>query len=179
MTAKDLMAHLRFQLHQHGWPAWLGLALVVAAAGLHFFGVEPANERAAALRAQQSSLRANLAVKAPVVETSEQKAAAFYGGLPVTGALETVDAIHRAAAKHGVKVTTGEYRLLREGGARVVRYQITLPARASYPRLRNWLADVMSLAPSLALDEVNFRREDAGQDAVDARVRFTFLMRAS
>lgn len=179
MTAKDLMAHLRFQLQQHGWPVWVGLALVAAAIGLHFYGVEPILERSAVLREQQSALRFKLAIKAPPVETSEQKATAFFAGLPTTGALETVEAIHRVAVKHGVKLTTGEYRMLREGGARVLSYQMTLPARAPYPSLRNWLTEVMSLAPSLALDEVSFRREDAGQDAVDARVRLTFLMRAN
>ena len=93
--------------------------------------------------------------------------------------MEAIDAIHRAAAANGVKLANGEYRLARDGGARLLRYQITLPARASYPQLRAWIGEVMNAVPSAALDEISFRRDDVGSDSVEARVRLTLFLRAS
>lgn len=179
MTPRDVVAHLRFQLYRHGWPAAAGLALIAAATGFQFFGVAETRAQAAALRAEQAAQRQRLAERPNQEEASSGRLAAFYAGLPgAAGALEAVEAIHRAAGANGVKLAHGEYRLAREGGAQMLRYQITLPARSSYPRLRAWLADTMNAVPTAALDEISFRRDDVGSDSVESRVRLTLFLRA-
>lgn len=175
---RDIVAHLRFQRYRHGWPAAAGLALIACAIGFQLFGVAETRAQAAELRAEQSALHKRLAERPERQEAVSARLAAFYTGLPTAaGSVRAIEVIHRAAAANGVKLVHGEYRLAREGGAPLLRYQITLPARSSYPRLRAWLAEVMNAAPTAALDGISFRRDDAGSESVEARVRLTLFLR--
>jgi hypothetical protein len=179
VTPRTVIAHLRFQLDRHGLPAALGLVLIACAIGLQFFGVVETRAQAVALRLEQTALRQRLVQQPHPEEAANKRLAGFYAGLPAaSGALETIDIIHRAAQTRGVQLAQGEYRLAQESGARLLRYQITLPARASYPQLRAWLADVMNALPTAALDEISFRRDDVGSASVETRVRLTLFMRA-
>lgn len=178
VTPRNILAHLRFQFARHGWPAAVGLALIASAMGLQFFGVEEARTHATELRAEAAALRQRQAQQPNQEEAAIKRLAAIYASLPASnGALEAVEIVHRAAEANGVKLANGEYRLVREGSAQLLRYQITLPARSSYPHLRAWLADVMNAIPAAALDDISFRRDDVGSDSVEARVRLTLFLR--
>lgn len=179
VTPDTVIAHLRFQLDRHGWPAVLGLVLLACAIGLQFFGVVETRAQAAAMRLEQAALRQRQAQQPKPEEAANQQRASFYAGVPAaSGALEAIEVIHRTAQTRGVQLAQGEYRLAQESGAQLLRYQITLPARASYPQLRAWLADVMNALPAAALDEISFRRDDVGSASVETRVRLTLFMKA-
>jgi Tfp pilus assembly protein FimV len=173
------IAHLRFRLARHGWPAAAGFALLFGAAFLQVFAVADTQAQAAQLRAVISQQRQRLAGRPQETQAADVRLAAFRAGLPgIEGTAAAIAAIHRAAAANGVSLVQGEYRLAREAGAPLQRYQITLPAKASYPRLRAWLADTLNTVPAAALDEIALRRDDAGSAAVEARVRLTLFLRA-
>ncbi len=179
VTLQNLTAWMRFYLDRHGWPAVLGLALAASAVGLQFWGVEQARRHTAALRAEAAAQQQRLAQRPDPSATAGQQLAVFYEGLPnADGMLEAVETIHRTAAANGVKLATGEYRLVRQGSANLQRYQITLPARASYPKLRSWLAEVMNAVPAAALNDISFQREDIGSDLIEANVSLTLFLRA-
>jgi hypothetical protein len=179
VTPRIISAHLRFQHDQHGWPALAGIALIALALAGQYFGVDQTIEQIVVLREKQSTLRQRQASLPNPDEAARVQAAAFYAGLPDgSDARDAVALIHRSAAEHGVKLATGEYRLVREGSARALRYQITLPARASYVQIRAWHADMMNALPALALDEISFRRDDTGIATVEARLRLSLFMRA-
>ncbi|OQW86634.1 MAG: hypothetical protein BWK72_16230 [Rhodoferax ferrireducens] len=179
MTPQHMVAWLRYQLHRHGWPAVVGLVLIIGAVGLQFAGVEQARTRVAELRAEAVAQRQRQAQQPDPGETADKRLAAFYDSLPnADGALEAIETIHRSAGENGVKLATGEYRLVRQGSTKLQRYQINLPARASYPHLRAWLADVMNAVPTAALSDISFQREDIGSDTVEASVRLTLFLRA-
>ncbi len=179
MTSDAAIAHLRFQLDQHGLPALAGLLLIAGAVGLQTVGVTEARARTEELRLEQAASRQRLAQQPNPEEATSKRISGFYADLPApVGALEAIESIHKAAKANGVKLAHGEYRMTRESGAPLLRYQITLPARASYPHLRAWIGDVMNTIPTAALDEISFRREDVGSDSVEARVRLTLFLRA-
>ena len=179
MTADRLVAHLRFQLQRHGWPTLLALVLMLAAAGLQVFGVAEARTRAQTLRVEQAALRQRQVQQPRPEEAASRRLAGFYSELPAPGAaLDSIESIHKAATTHGVKLAHGEYRTARDGNSPLLRYQITLPARASYPNLRAWIGEVMNMFPTAALDEINFRRDDVGSDVLEARVRLTLFLKA-
>ena len=92
--------------------------------------------------------------------------------------LQAVETIHLSAAANGVKLATGDYRLVRDGSAKLQRYQMNLPAQASYASLHRWLAEVMNSVPSVSLDDISFQRDDVGSDSVEANVRLTLFLRA-
>jgi hypothetical protein len=179
MNWVNVMAHGRYQLDRHGWPAVLGLALIAAAMGLQWLGVDSLRGQTAELRAETVALRQRSSQRPKQDDASVKRLTDFYAGLPAASvALDAVELIHQSAAKAGVKLATGEYRQVREGSSALLRYQLTLPARASYPSLRLWLDDVMNTLPSCALDEISFRRDDVGSESVEARLRLTLFMRA-
>lgn len=179
MRFQTAIAQLRFQCYRHGWPAVVGLALLVGAVGLQLLGATEVRARADRLRAEQAELRKRLAQGPDQPQAAGGRLAVFYASLPAAadaaGALET---IHRAAAANQVELAHGEYRLARDGGGALLRYQLLLPARTSYPQLRAWLAEVMNEVPAVALDELAFRRDDIGSGAVEAQVRLTLFLRA-
>lgn len=179
MTPAHLSAHLRYQFYRHGWPAVAGLVLLVFAAACQWLAVQPLRARTSALHAAQAVARP-AALQAPSQqELQARQLAGFYARLPAaSGAPEAVAAIHAAARANGVSLTRGEYRLVRDGNAPLWRYQITLPARATYPRLRAWLGATLLAVPAASLDEISLRRDDSSGDAVEARVRLTLYMRA-
>lgn len=178
MTGRLAFAWLRFQLARHGWAAAAGLAFFFGAALLQFAGTQSLRAHTDELREAQAALRQRLAAQPRELQT-DARIATFGAGLPdAAGTAVAVEAIHLAAGAHGVSLSQGEYRLAREPGAPLARYQITLPARASYPRLRAWLADTLNNVPAAALDEIALRRDDAGGATVEARVRLTLFLRA-
>ncbi len=180
MTARRLQAWLRFLLVRHGWPTWIGLLLILSALGGQQWVVAPALSQVEAVRAQLPALRRQSA-QAPVeAQTDTQRLAAALAALPApAGALAAVDTLHRRAARHGVVLSHGEYRLLPPGSAPWARYQITLPAQGSYRSLRAWLADAMNAEPTLALDELSLRRGTVGDATVEMRVRLTLFLRGA
>lgn len=179
MTIQNLGAWARFAIYRHGWVAVLGVVLIAAALGMEFIGIEQARTRLAELRSEALAQRQRQVQQPRTDETASKRLAVFYDSLPAPeGMHEAVDTIHRAAKASGVKLATGEYRLVREGSAGLLRYQISLPARASYPKLRTWLAVVMNALPAAALNDISFKREDIASESVEANVRLTLFLRA-
>lgn len=176
---KTVISHMRFHLDQHGLPALAGLVLIAGAVALQMLGVNEAYSRAQELRLEQAATRQRLARQPDPAEVNIQRVARFYAGLPAPdGALDAIETIHKAAKTHGVKLANGEYRLTRESGAPLLRYQVSLPARASYLQLRAWIGDVMNAIPTAALEDISLRRDDVGSELLDARVRLTLFLKA-
>lgn len=174
----NLLAHLRFALQRHGWPAPLGVLLMLLAVALVHWGADGARAQADALRASLASERERAARQPDPGAEQASRLEGLQRQLPdAAAALEAVRLIHRSAAEHGVTLATGEYRLVREGGTRLQRYQITLPADGDYPALRAWLGDVLNRLPSIALDDLSLSRGAVGEARVEARVRWSFYLR--
>lgn len=110
-------------------------------------------------------------------DSREAQLAQFYAWFPpLASAPEAVRAIARSAHAGGITLEQGEYRLVSDQGA-LLRYEITLPVRASYPQVRRFIARVLFQLPNAALDGVTFEKHKAAEAVVDAKVRFTLYVR--
>lgn len=169
----------RYRWLRAGWPAWLGLALIALAVAAGPLLSDPLREEAAAWRLQAEQER--VARATPLQDPAERvrrESEAFVAQLPAgDAALAAVQDLHQLAQEHGVRLASGEYRLVPESGQAWQRYQISLPAQADDMALRRWMADALNRWPSLALDDWSASREQAGQDALQARVRWSFYLR--
>ncbi len=176
-----LTTRLRFALHRHGWPAPVGLLMALLVWPLAHWGADRARADASALSATLQEQRLQQVRQPGPPATPGQDLADLPSRLPAAeGALEALQTIHAAAARHGVKLSAGEYRLVREGGSPLIqRYQITLPASGAYPDVRAWMATVMNTLPTIAMDELSLTRQDVGSPAIETRVRWTLYLRAS
>lgn len=178
-----LTTRLHFMLHRHGWPSAVGLLLLAAVWPIAHFGADSARAQTVALqRAQATERELERERKARQPDPGGDQVsrlAEFEVGLPqAEGALRAVKHLHRSAAEHDVVLSTGEYRLVGEPGGRLQRYQITLPADGTYPDLRAWMADVLNELPTMALDELSLKRDTVGEAQVQARVRWSFYLKA-
>ena len=171
--------HLAFLLHRHGWPAAVGLLLMACIWPLAHFGADAARTEALALQQAQVAERARQARQPDPKLDLATRQAEFEAGLPqAAGALQAVRHIHRSATEHDVVLSTGEYRLVSEPGGRLQRYQITLPAVGTYTDVRAWMADVLNELPTVALDELSIKRNAVGEPLVQARLRWSFYLKA-
>lgn len=174
------LAKLRYATRRLGWVGLAGVALAAGALGVRATAV-------AALEAEAEGVRSRLAVlrpqpAAPAASGPARQLETLRSFFPGRQAREAViDRIESLAREHGLTLESGDYReivpeAVRSGGPRpgeLVRYQLTLPVKGSYPAWRAWLAALMNELPAVALDDFSLKRDAAASPVVDARVRFS------
>ncbi len=159
-----------------GWPGVAAVALAVLGVVFHFREMVPLRERLAQVRHEANDLRAKVAVRRTVSTAADPagRLAEFYEFFPDGNAMaDTIDSLHAAAAQENLVLEQGEYRLAPESVGRLMRYDIVLPVKGPYPRLRRFIARALRENPSLALEGVSFNRQAAMAIGVDAQVRMT------
>jgi hypothetical protein len=158
----------------------VGAGLLVACIAFWVSGVQRAEREAAALRAELQ--RAEPRPGAPGGASARRPAdepAAYYGYFVSRAeASAALQAIFVAAQLEGIDLETGEYRLGRERGSRLLRYQVVFPVKGSYPSIRRFVARALNEAPGVALDDLTLRRENVQSRVLEARVQFTLYLGA-
>lgn len=174
--------HARRTLRLAGWPAITGVALFALVAVFYFLTLAPKRQSVAEFKRDVESLRGKVAARrsAPVVAGAAGQLAAFYGFFPQTGALmESLGKLYDAAEKQNLVLDQGEYHLAPTQEGRLMRYDIVLPVKGPYTRLRSFVAQALKDNPSLALEGITFTRQTAVDIGVEAQVRLTLYMRAA
>jgi hypothetical protein len=164
------------------WAMILALGLVAFNVAFYFSTVAPAVSQASTLRAEVAMLRASIASRpqetAPVHDPVADLGA-FYAALARPGQIpDLLRRLHRSADDQGLVVEQGEYRPAPDPDGRLVRYQILLPARGTYPQLRRFLAQASRTLPALALEGVAFQRQQIGDEVLEAQIKFTLFVDA-
>ena len=164
-----------------GWSGMAGLAAFIFAAGYYFLNYLPlANE--ATLQRQALNVASVLLEQSGHQEeigTPVRQLDEFYSRLQQHGDVpEVVRALHRSARAVGLRFVRGDYRPQRDAAGNLLRYQITLPVRGSYPKVRRFLAQAMRDEPALALDGVAFQTDKSG-GSLETRVQFTLFVQVN
>lgn len=172
----------RHELSRLGAAGLLGATLWVLAAGAWLALTRPALEDARRLAVEEQDLRQRLRAvasgKAPRALSHAEKLDRFYAFFPpVAAAPELLGTLFKAAEARGLALRSGEYKLLREPGFQLARYQIVLPVTGSYASVRDFTGDALKALPTLVLDDVNLKRENVGATALDAQVRLTLYLK--
>ena len=184
MDAALKLARWRLQraVHAMGWLSIGGVALAIFAAGFILSNVVPLQAKATALRDRVQRLEAQTGNQAPIIEAGRPDArlAAFYEQLPpVEQAREVVRRLHAQARDAGLVLERGEYRPLPDPSGRLMRYEVVLPVKGSYPRVKRFLSQAMQDTPGLALDAISLQRERGGSEELAVQLRFSVFMRAA
>lgn len=149
------------------------IGLLVGCAAFYHAGLRPAKEQAAGLRAALE--RSHARGERPAA-TGEEALAVFYRNFSGGSALDALHLVLEAAALERVAIDLGEYRVARERGAKLTRYQITLPVKGEYRAVRRFVARALNDVPGLALDGLALRRESVAATTVEARVQLTLYI---
>ena len=161
-----------------GTAGLLGLGLLIAAAVFLAVGLEPLEERRAALEAQLArGDRGGASQPRDRASDSAARLAAFYAFFE-TGEATTdwLARLNAAGAAAGVEIRSADYTL-HKTGTRLSRYEIVLPVTGSYPQIRAFLRNALADIPLLSLDQVQVKREAQG-GKVQAEARLTLHLLA-
>jgi hypothetical protein len=172
----SLSTRLHFRIRRFGWPAAMG-ALLSAASLVVFFASDAVTRDLESTQEKLRVLREKAKLPPEPVRKSPEALAytELRRVLPSSDvSVNVLDLLHSSAAKHNIRLASGEYRVIREENDSIRRYQITLPASGTYPEIRAWLAEVFNEWPTLAIDEISFTRQSAESRVVEARVRWVF-----
>jgi len=178
-----LMAYARYALLRWGWAAFASIGLLLAATAVHYFGVVLPTTEMARLRSAQAAdfAKRQSAALAPDPKAMEaQRATSFQNNLPDSAqALQSLEFIHRAAARHGLALPSAQYQATqatRDAAGAFKKYAMVMPVQASYPALRAWLAEILNNQPALSLDDLSLQRSSTDTDVLEARVRLTLFV---
>lgn len=87
--------------------------------------------------------------------------------------LEKVFAVARSLR---ISLDQGEYRVARDKVGRLVRFQVTLPVRSSYPQIREYLNTLRAEIPIVAIEHLEFEREKVGDLNVEAKIKLALYL---
>ncbi|MCC6532009.1 MAG: type 4a pilus biogenesis protein PilO [Burkholderiales bacterium] len=176
---KSVARYGRFFAGRIGIAGVCGLALLVFAAALLALSVQALDEDVRMLSTRAERLQASASANAPRAAQSNDPAVevdALLGALPaLETAPELVAQLHAHARSHGLVLEAGEYHVVSDADARLVRYQVRLPLKGSYVQIREFVAAVMSKIPNMMLDELSLRRGAISAAEAEARLQFVLL----
>ncbi len=89
---------------------------------------------------------------------------------PVRSAPQWLEKLVALAESRGLSLDQGEYHFEPDKVGQLVRFRMTLPVKGEYPQIRSFLADLQAGLPVVALEKVQFERQNIADPAVEARV---------
>ncbi len=157
--------------------AALGILLFCAA--FYWNAVKPAEIEVAAQREASQRLKSRAPYKpvALAVDTRSDELRRFYNLFPPTAKIPAeVEKLWVTATEYKIDLEKGEYRL-ESGGVGLARYRVTLPVRASYAQLRNFINFILKEIPTASIDGLRFERKKISETQLDAQIRLTLYFR--
>ncbi len=178
-TRQPLLA-VRSTVRLWGWPAGLGVALLVAACVLEAWVLPRQQEHVADLRQQVQAARARarvasqpVAARAVVADPAQQ----FRDTFPAARwRQQRLADLFDGAARAGLSVGRTEHRPGLEPGLGLARYRITLPVNGTYGQVRGFVRQALAADPALSLDGLRLSRAHAGQAQLQAQLQFSLWM---
>lgn len=175
-----LLWRLKRALRELGWSGVAGLAGLVFAVSHFLFAYMPLQAEVELRKVMFESSSAELKHAGRELDagTPARQLKQFRAVLKnETEVPEVVRGLHRSARESGLQFARGDYRPQRDASGELLRYQITLPVRGAYPKVRRFLAKALRGEPALALDGVGFQTDKAG-GGLETRVQFTLFIRS-
>jgi hypothetical protein len=121
----------------------------------------------------------------PVAQTeSLQTLSEFYQTFPSTRAIpDTLAQLNSLAAKQQLLLNSGDYKLNKiavknsVGATALTQYEMVLPVEGSYSRIRAFISSILNNLPSVAITDIQIKRDSTLSPTVDARLVLIFYVR--
>lgn len=158
-----------------------GLLLLVAAAGVAGYAehkLKPELARVERMTAERQRTALGLANTPPAAVTSDQeRLGRFYAALvapkDVPVALAKVFDLAQTAK---ISVRQGEFQRVANAAGRYQVLQFSLPVKAGYGQVMDFVDEVLAALPALSLEEIVFKRETAGSANLEATLKFALYL---
>jgi len=171
-------------LRRESAPVWIACVLAAIASATYLLSIRPLEariaERGQDLARIEKQARDAQPADAPRTSLLEERLAAFNDTLCDRARLDAyVGSVFEQAAKQGLALAQAEYKLEHDKAGGFSAYQMTLPVRGPYPRLRRFVDATLAETGCAALDDVDFKREAIGATQTEAKLRFVFFLRGA
>lgn len=179
-----LMLQLRWQVGRLGTIGKIGLGLIVVA-GIYFFSavlpqdsdLQKLKERAETLQLQELAKQSPGEMESGRKLNSDQALQVFYDYFPrIDSSPFWIRELVQLAKKHGVDLSSSEYRLMNESDARLARYEMILPVKGRYPQIRAFMAEALVKVPAMAISAVALKRENITSDKLEVRLEINLYL---
>lgn len=122
-------------------------------------------------------IRSNVAGQ--TVLNDNQALQVFYDFLPNSDSSPYwISELDRIAKENSVELNSSDYRLMMEKEAKLVRYEIQVPLRGTYPQIRAFIANALQSIPTLVLADINVKRETIQMNRVEARLSMFLYLKS-
>ncbi len=166
---------------QLGWPGAVGAGMLALGIAFYFSAMQPAQQQLDTARHSASSQherieRAGRALNDGTRPLGEQLAA-FYRIFPnERNATEWVGKIAAIAQRDGLSLQQADYKAERDKTGKLTRFQMNLPLKGEYQKIRRFLSDLRAEIPIVSLEQVQFERQKVGDPLVDAKIRLVIFL---
>lgn len=172
ITLEPWLIRARWHVTRLGTSGKIGVGLLVLTLVFFMAAVLPQKQALVALKNRVEAMQQaqpDLAGQAKL--TNNQALQVFYEFLPHSDSSPYwISEIDRIARENGVELNSSDYRLMAEKDSKLVRYEIQLPLRGTYPQIRAFIAEALQAIPSLVLADIALKRETIQAGRVEARL---------
>jgi Tfp pilus assembly protein PilO len=164
-----------------GWPGAVAATLLAMGVALYFSTIRPAQESLDRARLSAGSQHERIAQAGRALNDGarplDQQLAEFYRIFPSEqDSADWVGKIAAIAERDGLSVQQADYKAERDKTGKLTRFQMSLPLRGEYQKIRRFLADLRADIPIVSLEQVQFERQKVGDPLVDAKIRLVIFL---
>lgn len=178
-TASTVLLYGSYSANRLGKMGVVGFSLVFFSVVVFVSSNLPLRQNLASQVAELNVVRGAAANQrsGTVLETPQLRAATFVENLPtVTDMPRIMSGIVAVAATTGIELERGTYEFVAADGDAIARYQVTLPISGTYPKVREFVENVLASAPSVALESMRIERGKVSDQVISADLKFSILL---
>lgn len=180
----NALLRIRWQAERAGTAGKIGFGLCLFSAVFFVAAVLPRRVESTALMAKVEAVQAQVRTE-PAKRSGgtgrkifgHEALQAFYAFFPNTDSTPFwIKEVVQSAAQHNVEITGTDYRMVREKGLKLVRYEMLIPVRGRYAQVRGFIAEALRAAPAMALVDVAIKREGVESELLEASLKFNLYL---
>jgi hypothetical protein len=164
-----------------GWPGILAISLLMMCIPFYFSTISPLLTNLDALKIELTTTRdhsLNQPADDHLLDTPAEQLAEFYKFFPAEKSSPNwLGQMVELANKKGLALNHGEYAVTRDTVGQLRRIRITLPVEGTYPQIRQYLAELIGVVPSMSLENVQFERKDISDTELQAKIKLVLYLR--
>lgn len=164
-----------------GWPGMLGAGLLALCVALYISAVQPAQVRLneaheSAISVQERVKRAANGLNHGELTAADQLVE-FYRIFPdEKNLLPWLEKVFVLAQSQGIRLDQGEYKVTRDKVGKLVRFEMMLPVRSTYPQIRKYVDILHREIPILAMEHLQFERQKVNDSEVEAKIKLALYV---
>lgn len=163
-----------------GWLGGVGVILISSSLLVAALVLLPLREDIQSIQANAKSLQESIEQRSDTksIDNPATQLGTFYNDFPGSNTIaDALQSIYATAASNKISLNQGDYSLVELESGLLQRYEISLPLRARYTQVRNFIGQVLAEQKNVALVGVTLTRSAVTDADIDAQLRFSVYVK--